>query len=606
MSRKLARAVSLMKVPRSRRQGPRPSGMRNRVPVRRTITRGGRTFQQIYWVSPDRAAKLEKKAVQQVGKFGEEAGSTLALERWQQARDRKLDLWTRDWKDWDPEDPSGRTLAKQQVEELEGLRKKAFTEDAGEVMDKLKQAAPKSGWPKLDHTEEVDDLLGVFYQKFRNQPGNGLERMRKILLEAEKLAKERGANEITVDDARKVLVQKGLKRPREWKQKSLTLPVPNPPNPYPERLDVDEVSLRELQIFIENDGGIYRQRREPLEEQAKQQWENGRFSEVAFKKAILDSDMLYDGALKYTREFGSRGESGSFYVAARETFPDLLREQLARDFARQFTEELESGEHGEGGHRPPRKSRKKHKRYKMGKAKVESGYADRLDSAVSEFNIDSDELMTAFAAPEGYEYTIDSVYGGGYDDDVTVSGSIRNDAGEYVGTMTRHLSKEYDGTLRVEHKEFKIDKEFQDTKIGSRMILNQFENYESWGVGVVDVETAWVGKYFWLKVGFVPDASSERAIRSSAVRFIERSELEDEQKAMVLQKLDGDLIEFARAKNLPMVKYNAPQYEGVKTAPINKALLLDSGAPGWNGSLDVGSDTWDGAMELLNGYFEED
>jgi hypothetical protein len=99
--------------------------------------------------------------------------------------------------------------------------------------------------------------------------------------------------------------------------------------------EVDEVSARELSLFIENDANLYRQREVPITKN------------LALKKAkgIYDRDkavklwmyLVEDGARKYTREYAGPGAKWN------EIFPKATRQEVAKDFNKSFETEYDLG-----------------------------------------------------------------------------------------------------------------------------------------------------------------------------------------------------------------------------------------------------------------------
>jgi hypothetical protein len=66
---------------------------------------------------------------------------------------------------------------------------------------------------------------------------------------------------------------------------------------------VDETAARELQLYIENDGNIYRQRIKPIIRNLASKMKKGSFDEKLAVKAFLYA--VEDGQKAYNKEFGS-------------------------------------------------------------------------------------------------------------------------------------------------------------------------------------------------------------------------------------------------------------------------------------------------------------
>jgi SPP1 gp7 family putative phage head morphogenesis protein len=58
------------------------------------------------------------------------------------------------------------------------------------------------------------------------------------------------------------------------------------------------------------------------------------------------------------------------------------------------------------------------------------------------------------------------------------------------------------GTLRVHHDLLKLAEDLQGSGIGARVISAQLGAYEQLGVTHIDLDAAWVGRYYWPKLGF--------------------------------------------------------------------------------------------------------
>lgn len=95
---------------------------------------------------------------------------------------------------------------------------------------------------------------------------------------------------------------------------------------------LDEDAMRELELYIDNDQGLYRQRLE-IERNLKAKIAKGRYDPAKAPK--LWQYLIDQGARKYVKEFG--GE-------VRLTFPKTERAALAARYARDFEGRFERGE----------------------------------------------------------------------------------------------------------------------------------------------------------------------------------------------------------------------------------------------------------------------
>lgn len=90
---------------------------------------------------------------------------------------------------------------------------------------------------------------------------------------------------------------------------------------------VDQDALRELELFIDNDYQIYRQR-ESIEKNIQRKVKSGKYDHSMAAK--LWQYMVDAGAKKYVKEFGGN---------VRDMFPKQLRMALAKQYADEYKEE---------------------------------------------------------------------------------------------------------------------------------------------------------------------------------------------------------------------------------------------------------------------------
>ena len=94
---------------------------------------------------------------------------------------------------------------------------------------------------------------------------------------------------------------------------------------------VDEDKVRDLVLFIENDGNLYRQRTLPIIDNLKKKIAKGIYDET--KALILWGYLADDGAKRYDKELGSgRGSMTMFNKAERE--------EAAKELARYYDEHI--------------------------------------------------------------------------------------------------------------------------------------------------------------------------------------------------------------------------------------------------------------------------
>lgn len=78
---------------------------------------------------------------------------------------------------------------------------------------------------------------------------------------------------------------------------------------------VDKIALRELELFIDNDGALYRQRFMPILKNQCKKKKAGRWNHKLAIKGWMY--LVDDGAKKYTKEFGSGAWHAAFNMATR-------------------------------------------------------------------------------------------------------------------------------------------------------------------------------------------------------------------------------------------------------------------------------------------------
>jgi hypothetical protein len=100
----------------------------------------------------------------------------------------------------------------------------------------------------------------------------------------------------------------------------------NPGRSNPGRSDVDEHAARELKLFIENDGVLYRQQTLPIYKNLQKKKRSGTFD--VEKAAKLFGYLVEAGAKKYAKDLGGGQWS--------KLFPPSTRQKVAMEFATEF------------------------------------------------------------------------------------------------------------------------------------------------------------------------------------------------------------------------------------------------------------------------------
>ncbi len=101
---------------------------------------------------------------------------------------------------------------------------------------------------------------------------------------------------------------------------------------------VDDHAARELELYIDNDGDLYRQQKQPIEKNLANKMANGKYDH---EKAVkLWMYLMESGAKKYSREFGNgRSDPAEWH----RMFNVATRESAARMFATAFEAEAALG-----------------------------------------------------------------------------------------------------------------------------------------------------------------------------------------------------------------------------------------------------------------------
>ena len=89
-------------------------------------------------------------------------------------------------------------------------------------------------------------------------------------------------------------------------------------NPY------NEISVRELQLYTENDRAIYDRKLNPILRNLSKKQEKGIYDKEKAQKLYLNA--VNDGAKKYTQEFGTKG-SKIFSTSDKKEVAKRLEEE---------------------------------------------------------------------------------------------------------------------------------------------------------------------------------------------------------------------------------------------------------------------------------------
>lgn len=110
----------------------------------------------------------------------------------------------------------------------------------------------------------------------------------------------------------------------------------------------------ELQLYIDNDEGLYRQSMTPIQKNLITKMARGVYDHEKAKKLWMY--LVENGAKKYAKEFGSEFISDREGVPWNKMFSMEDRRAVAKDFAEQFEEQAKNGEYD---HLLPKKYQKR-------------------------------------------------------------------------------------------------------------------------------------------------------------------------------------------------------------------------------------------------------
>ena len=225
----------------------------------------------------------------------------------------------------------------------------------------------------------------------------------------------------------------------------------------------------------------------------------------------------------------------------------------------------------------------------------------RIDAA----GMDRRAFMETFQGAPGTKVVIENTGDVGYNGGMRFISRVENAEGVRMASLHRTIDRTKAGNLVVKHDLFKFGPDHQKNSAGSWMIGNMFEGYERLGITKVKVDTAWVGNYYWAKVGFKMEPGDIRYVGAHvadklrghvAKKLITQKEADE-----LLELFHKDPTEFARVPRdaVPHVRYKDPDGKW-RTDPITKEAMLGPGARSWSGELKVGGKRWKEARRRLD------
>lgn len=140
---------------------------------------------------------------------------------------------------------------------------------------------------------------------------------------------------------------------------------------------------------------------------------------------------------------------------------------------------------------------------------------------------------------------------------------------------------------------------------GRRLMLDLIRLAERLGVERIKVEARKIGRYAWLRMGFVPDEGSWRDMRGVLVRELFRVERElgaDKVTALLRQIATGkpEIAGVLAALTDPVPSIALIEYGRPVTVPLGKALFIDA-VGDWSGEFEIRGE---GRIALAAAYVE--
>lgn len=102
---------------------------------------------------------------------------------------------------------------------------------------------------------------------------------------------------------------------------------------HPENHGADKHAANELQLYIENDGQLYRQQFQPIVNNIKRKIKSGKLDESKLPQLFMY--LVDNGAKKYQKEFGNEDFS----------FDKKTRQYVAREMAKDTLHQIKNGEY---------------------------------------------------------------------------------------------------------------------------------------------------------------------------------------------------------------------------------------------------------------------
>jgi GNAT superfamily N-acetyltransferase len=180
---------------------------------------------------------------------------------------------------------------------------------------------------------------------------------------------------------------------------------------------------------------------------------------------------------------------------------------------------------------------------------------------------------------------------------ITISGDF---GGGHAWILERTL--DFRGAFLNADRMF-VDPDRRQGKTGRRFMADAVTLADLLGMKTVTLEADNIGKYAWLRCGFLPDRGSWMSMKSSVVRRIveARDDLGPNRFAEILAITDGDDPVIARelaSLTDPVRSRNLVEHGQFLEVPLGQAIFIEASPP-WAGSINLDDEV---SMAVLREY----
>lgn len=215
------------------------------------------------------------------------------------------------------------------------------------------------------------------------------------------------------------------------------------------------------------------------------------------------------------------------------------------------------------------------------------------------------ELTRAFAPPKGVRLRLDylDTWDGG--NRPKMIGSLLAEDGTLLARIERSFERDADGRVIVNHDLLKLQKAAWGRQLGDDMTSRALKQYKKWGVYSVDLETAWVGRYQWARLGWDFKGDSRLYMARDLDHYMQgqgftRAEIDDALEKMKTMR-PRDVADWDLEGRLFPNEYEERTGKDPTHFHFGKAFLLSPESTGWRGRLVIGSGSHDYAKRKLRG-----